>query len=129
MLVHYVLSSLISKCPELIFVAVLKYCPTFESQCKSCFWWHVIRQRAPMPLKAYHHGTALAYLRMCLCESPQNATVTICHTCSVLLIMLPSDKALAHCSQVIREIPIKFSDTLLCIRNLKTGYEGKTGRL
>lgn len=54
MLVHYVPSSLTSKCAELIFVAVLKYCPTFESQCKSCFWWHVIRQRAPMPLKAYH---------------------------------------------------------------------------
>lgn len=74
---------------ELIVVAVLKYCPTFESQCKSCLWWHVIRQRAPVPLKAYHQWDCSGIFMYVFVWIPWNATVTISHTCRILLICCP----------------------------------------
>lgn len=68
---------------------MLKCCPTFEGQRKSCLWWHVIRQRAPVPLKMYHQWDYSGIFMYVFVWVPWNATVTISHTCGVLLICYP----------------------------------------
>lgn len=71
----------------------------------------------------------LWHIHVCVCGDPLKCHCNHISYLQGLADMLLSNTALGHFSQVVREIPIKFSDPLPCVRNLRTRYEDKTGRL
>lgn len=70
----------------------------------------------------------LWHIHVCVCVDPPKCHCNHISYLQGLADTLLSNKALGHFSQVLWEMPIKFSDTLPCVRNLRTSYEGKTQR-
>lgn len=71
----------------------------------------------------------LRHVHLCVCVNPLKCHCNCKPYLQGLADMLPSNKALSHCSQVIREMLIKIGDTHTCVQNLRNRHEGKTGRL
>lgn len=67
----------------------------------------------------------LWYVHPCVCANPLKCHCNRKPYLQGLVDMLASNKALAHCSEVIREMLIKISDTLPCVQNLRTRQTGR----